>query len=203
MVMSTRILAIGVVALVAFGCSERSPVAPASPAALAPGAIQAAADVPAPVEVRRFSDDSVVVGARSTLVRNDAGVRMTIHTSDLESGAAYTVWWVVFNNPGACDGGCDADDFGNPAVGASVVFATGHVLPPTGVGNFADHLKVGDTRGALFGAGLQAPRGAEIHLVIRSHGAPIPGLVHEQISSVEGGCHVNVCEDTQFAAHHP
>jgi hypothetical protein len=213
---------VSVLCLITSGCADRLPLAPTaststpvalegtqatapsrSSTALPATVASAKATLPPPSEVRRFSDNSVVAGAQSTLMRNDNGVRMTVHTSDLDPGAAYTVWWVIFNNPAACGVACMEDDLGNPAVEASVVFAAGHVLPPTGRGNFAAHIQVGDTTGALFGPGLQNPRTAEIHLVMRSHGAPIPGLVHEQISSFGGGCGVNVCEDRQFAVHMP
>ena len=61
----------------------------------------------------------------STLVRNDNGVAMTIHTVGLPAGTADTVWWVIFNNPSACSHGmgglrCGAGDLSVPAVKASV-----------------------------------------------------------------------------------
>ncbi len=160
-------------------------------------------------EVGRFADGSLVDGASSMLVRTDDGVTMTIHTSDLEPGAAYTVWWVIFNDPAMCsDGVCGMNDLlpfgGSPAVMSSVVRATGHVIGNNGVGDFAAHLEEGNPLGqVLFGPGLLDARGAEIHLVVRSHGQPIPGLVDEQISMFNGGCKVNTCTDVQFTIHQP
>ena len=62
-------------------------------------------------DVQLFSDDSVVAGASSTLLRTRNGVSIQLNTSGLEPGAAYTVWMVVFNNPAACsDGICGEDD---------------------------------------------------------------------------------------------
>jgi hypothetical protein len=76
------------------------------------------------------------------------------------------------------------------------------VVPPTGRGNFGASLRVGGpTRQVLFGPSLLDARQAEVHLVVRSHGQPIPGLVQEQIGSFEGGCDINACEDVQFAIH--
>jgi hypothetical protein len=43
--------------------------------------------------------------ATSSLVGNDNGVAMTIHTIGLPGDIADTVWWVVFNNPAACSHG--------------------------------------------------------------------------------------------------
>lgn len=121
-----------------------------------------------------------------------------------------------FNNPAACDNSCNAPDLGNPAVLGTVLYAAGHVIGPNGKGNFAAHLAVGDTSGDSFPVefpgdlvGLIAPLEAEIHLVVRSHGPPLPGQVAEQISTFNGGgCHdpgdpTDACEDQQFAVHLP
>jgi hypothetical protein len=137
---------------------------------------------------------------------------MTIDTNGLYAGA-YTNWWIVFNNPGECTypipaigaacgpDGDDPGDFGNPDVGASVLYATGNVVDEDGEGGFAAHLKMGDTDGALFGPGLKYPRGAEIHIVVRHHGEVIPSMMPAQIMTVGGGCGVNFCMDVQAAAH--
>lgn len=158
------------------------------------------------VGVFRFSDGTAVGGAASTLARTDAGVSMTLRTSDLDPGAAYTVWWVIFNNPENCSApGCSLDDLEDPAlqaaVNSAVGFAAGHIVSRDGTGNFGGHVSVGDSTGFFLGTGLWNPRGAEVHLVVRSHGQPIPGRVKEQIATFDGGCDVNVCVDKQFAMH--
>ncbi len=53
--------------------------------------------------------------------------------------------------------------------------------------------------------GLTDPEGAEIHLVLRTHGPVIPELVNEQIHSFNRGCevgepNVGICRNLQFAA---
>ena len=160
------------------------------------------------VPVHPFSDPSTdIPGSSSTLVRTDNGVSMTLHTSGLDAGA-YTIWWVIFNDPSQCSGGeCGEDDVlpppGNVNAGVSVVFATGHVVGGSGKGNFGAALSVGDTSEALFGPGLTNPRGAEIHLIVRYHGELIPGKVDEQIHTLNGGCPPNVCGDVQVALHLP
>jgi hypothetical protein len=160
---------------------------------------------------------------------------MSLRTSELDPGAAYTVWWVVFNNPGDCvagmpfsscgegdifetdeDGNLILEDgnpilqvnendgtFGTPGVNVSALFATGHVVGKNGVGNFGAGLREGTTSGALFGPGLVDAQGAEIHLIVRSHGELIPGMVKKQISTEPGGCEVNDCVDQQFAVFVP
>jgi hypothetical protein len=158
--------------------------------------------------VYSLSDGNPVDGAGATLLRTDSSIRMTLHTTQLDPGGTYTVWWIIFNNPAACTDAfhglgllCGEGDLGSPAVAASVLFATGHVVGQNGKGNFGAHLHVGQmTNDVLFGPGLLDPRGAEIHVIVRSHGDPIPGLVREQISTVGGGCDINTCESQQFAA---
>jgi hypothetical protein len=99
---------------------------------------------------------------------------MTIHTSCLDPGAAYTVWWII-----------------NPGEGERFLNATGHVIGHDGVCNFAAHLAEVDAREA------------QIVLVVRSHGQPIPGMVKEQITMFDGGCSINVCVNEQFAIFEP
>ena len=165
-------------------------------------------------DMYRFSDLQKVPETYSTLHRTSDAVTMTINTSELNGGDTYTVWWVVFNNPEYCThpipgvsdcGEADLLPFGgDPSVNSSASWAAGHVIGKNGVGNFAGHLKEGKARGqVLFGPGLTDAEGAEIHLVVRSHGELLPGQVDEQIHTVGGGCGVNACYDDQFAVYQP
>jgi hypothetical protein len=135
-----------------------------------------------------------VVGTAS-LTRTAAGIHLAASTTMLDAGSAYTLWWIIFNNPAACDpAGCSDADFGTPGVEASVMNATGRVADATGNGTFVAFLPAGfmhtnPASGAgrqLFGPGLQDPAGAEIHVVIRSHG-PWSGNI-EQLSTVAADC---------------
>lgn len=132
------------------------------------------------------------------LERNDDGVELNIWTTHLPAGA-YTVWWVVFNNPDACVDGCDGADLGNPAVEGSVLYATGGVVGASGFGYFRADLEVGETEGeVLFGPGL-LDAGTEIHFVIRNHGpaSSDPDELEAQTTTFEGGCDVFDCYDPQ------
>ena len=51
----------------------------------------------------------------------------------------------------------------------------------------------------LFGEGLTDSFEAEIHLIARTHGEVIPGVVQQQITTFNGGCPPNDCLDVQFA----
>lgn len=162
-----------------------------------------------------FGSTDLVPGAWSALVRNDNGVAMTFHTSGLAPGSATTVWWVIFNNPELCTHGelglrCGEGDLppfgGDPVVQASVVWATGHVIGGDGIGDFGAYLGEGDTEGALFGPGLIDSRKADVHLIARTHGDAIPGLIPEQISTLNGGClagepNVGQCGNVQASPH--
>jgi hypothetical protein len=125
-------------------------------------------------------------------MRNDQGATLQVKTSGLTPGHAVTVWWVVFNYPeNYSDGVCGGDDAfpppGNKAAGASVSFATGHVIGKSGRANFGAHIPVGgDAAPWMFG--LLHPRPAEYHFILRDHGPAIPSIVHEQISTASGDC---------------
>ena len=148
-----------------------------------------------------------VVGT-AELTRHAAGVYLTADTTMLDAGSAYTLWWIIFNNPAACDpAGCTGGDLGVEAVEGSVMNATGRVADATGNATFSAFLPVGfihtnpsSLNGRqLFGPGLQNLAGAEIHVVIRSHG-PSTGNV-EQISTLLADCvhetAVTGCYDAQ------
>ena len=148
--------------------------------------------------------------ATSTLIRNDNGVAMTIHTVGLPANTADTVWWVIFNNPAACRHGmgrtrCGIGDLSVPAVMASVQFASGHLIAPDGVGDYGAYLREGDASGCAAAAlpchGLFDSRTADVHLVVRTHGEPISGLIPDQIHSFNGGCPPNTCKNIQAAPH--
>jgi hypothetical protein len=150
-----------------------------------------------------------IVGTSQT-VRNDGGVNYVLKTSQLTPGDAVTMWFGVYNNPDACAASpCDFPDALNPATEADFLYAAGHVIGGSGQATFAGHRSVGDTEGSIFsGVGLLNPMGAEIQLIVRSHGPAIPGMTDEQISTFNGGCNPGepnegLCEDVQFSVHQP
>ncbi|MBT8273276.1 MAG: hypothetical protein KJO77_05690 [Bacteroidia bacterium] len=163
----------------------------------------------------------------STLHRNAHGITVNYKTSGLIPGNAYTLWWVIWNNPGNCEVpyACNEPDFANPVeVGVEVLYAAGHVVGANGKGNFSARLNAGDNSGSINDLfGLPAAGGllqgntmeAEVHAVLRNHGPAVPGLVNEQINSYLGGCEIFLplfaedaddigeCNDIEFAIHPP
>lgn len=138
---------------------------------------------------------SQVEGATARLTTNQSGATVQVQTNSLTPGTAVTLWWVIFNNPQACAGyasgvPCNVNDlFGNTAaVGGEVTYAAGRVIGGDGQATFAGHLPAGDVPQGWFGNGLPNPTGAEIHVVVHTHGPVIPELVADMISSFRGGC---------------
>ncbi len=157
--------------------------------------------------------DSREVGT-SALRRGAEAIVLDIETSELEPGYAYTVWWVVFDEPTACtDYACGSDDVAAAMAGGpnladlSIIGAAdGSVVSNDGTARYRGMLEQNDATGAVFGNGLDNPATAEIHYVIRSHGPAIPGLIKEQTTTFNGGClegqaNIGQCTNVQFAIH--
>lgn len=177
------------------------------------------------------------VTGTSTLHRNKNGITVNFKAEGLHPGA-YTIWWVIWNNSGKCEnpgpedlwgGLCGEADFGTSRVDVDVMYAGGHVVGNNGKGNFSAHLNAGDespeSMNVAFGlplvegGGLQVGKtfSAEVHVVIRTHGPAVPGMVNEQISSYLGGCNPDInhppfmvypdvigeCADFAFAVFEP
>ena len=160
---------------------------------------------------------TVPLEGASRLLRGKKEISMTISTTGLTPGNAHTVWWIIFNNPEKCAAGpndCGSLDVPSPFgtanashvkdVGSSGVNATGLIVGSDGVGNFSASLQEGAPPAGvdvLFGKGLKDAQGADVHLIVRDHGAPIAGTVGDQISQLNGGCPPNACGNAQVSIH--
>lgn len=128
----------------------------------------------------------------SVIRRSAGGIRARLTTDGLVPGDAYTVWAVVFNHPAGCDGECDGADLSNPDAEAVSLLGAGGVAQSTRR-TFTVRIETG--------AELTNPAGAEVHLIVRTHGPAIPGLVGEQTSTLNGGCPPNTCANILMAKH--
>ena len=169
------------------------------------------------------SPDPPATGA-VRLNRTRQELSASVHVTDLKQNSAYTLWVAIFNNPEACltnPAGpihCSATDLmavPNPARGSAFnvgAFVTGAVngtantdfrirsgLPPDGIfilwgkGGLNDN---GVTPGIREGNGF----GAEVHVVVRTHGSIIPTAITDQLSMLNGGCPPNTCANVESAS---
>ena len=129
-------------------------------------------------------------GASAKLVRRSDGVSFHINTQHLRAGHAYTVWFVVLNNPDACLATpCSAVDILQRAeTDAQVTYGAGHVVGGSGRAGFAGAFRSGPIDGWLAGGGLHDPRGAEIQLVLNDHGPKLAKFMPGMISTYRAGC---------------
>ena len=128
-------------------------------------------------------------GSSATLHRNKNGITANFNATGLTPGDAYTMWFIIF----AANG-----DF------IDALYATGHVIGASGTGNFSAHLSEGDATGSIAtDTGLTNAETNEVHLVIRTHGQALPGMVDDQIHSLMGGCGegdpARICDDVLAA----
>ncbi|MCI0540674.1 MAG: hypothetical protein L0Z50_36195 [Verrucomicrobiales bacterium] len=112
-------------------------------------------------------------GSSAQLKRTEDALRINVQTSGLPAGA-YTVWWVIWDNPAGCVDGCGLDDLLSPEPHVSILWSTGGIVGHDGTGHFQDTLRVGDLAGRelVLGDGSFHPLSAEVHLVIKYHGPP-------------------------------
>jgi len=143
------------------------------------------------------------VGGGGVLKRAKQEVSARLSTGGLDTDAAYSVWWVIFNRPGHCsDVPCSVEDLENEAVGGAVFYADGFITGADGTANVTADLEAGPLP---IGTDMLIPGvlrrgngfGAEIHLVIRTHGPISPGSVGQQTTTFDAEC--GVCMDQQAA----
>lgn len=129
-------------------------------------------------------------GAASTIVREQTGISLTVHTHGLEAGV-YTMWLLVWNHPENCQGdGCSPPPAG-PDVPDSVVFGGNAVVGPSAKGYLGTRLNLGDASRVIGGAvqdGLTNATGAEIHAVLAFHGPVDDEIADAQFSTPNAGC---------------
>lgn len=185
-------------------------------------------------DVLTMAELEPVEGATARLVRGEATLATRTDTRDLDHRDVVTLWWVIFNHPEHCEHGegdvaCGEGDLfdgadGPTGVEPTCVYADGSVVGGDGHARFIDRVAVGEVRDSCIeffvaavaeidGAdhGLTNPDGAEVHLVVRSHGPRLPGDVAEQRTTFDGGCEEFLdpgatheldpgeCSDLQFA----
>jgi len=129
-------------------------------------------------------------GATASLVRRSDGASFSIQTEQLRAGHAYTVWFVVINNPAACAATpCSGPDILlNPATDSQITYGAGHIAGGGGRAGFAGSFQAGPIDGWLPGGGLWDPMTAQIQLVVNDHGPKLTAYMPGMISSYRAGC---------------
>jgi hypothetical protein len=133
---------------------------------------------------------SVSPAADATLVRRADGVSFSLRTEQLRPHHAYTVWFVVINNPSACAATpCSGPDIvQNPDTDSQVTYGAGHVSGGSGRAGFAGAFQAGPIEGWLPDGGLWDPMTAEIQLVLNDHGPVLRGYMPEMTHTYRAGC---------------
>lgn len=128
----------------------------------------------------------------------------------LNSNSVYTLWWIIFNDPEECNSSdvpplCglgdlnpDRDGPGVNPVDRGVRNAAAFISSPSGTGNTTAELEEGPAPVGAAGFGqLNDSVGAEIHIIIQTHGRPLVGSVAQQMTIPGAACNKK-CAD-QFA----
>ena len=133
---------------------------------------------------------AVTPDANATLVRRPDGVSFRVRTAQLRPHHAYTIWFVVINNPSACAARpCSGPDILlNPDTDSQVSYGGGHVSGGSGMGGFAGAFRAGSIEGWLPAGGLWDPMTAEIQLVLNDHGPMLPAYMPEMTHTYRAGC---------------
>ena len=144
---------------------------------------------------------NLVTPGAATLTRTSKRLSMTASVTGLEPGHVYTVWWVLFNRPEACENpigdfaACSDLDFPIAKVGAAIIWAAGAIADDSGTARFTGELSKGRAPEGIFvspvGIGrLVRPKRAEVHLLFVEHPAAtdLLGEVDVALTTPSGGC---------------
>ena len=150
-----------------------------------------------------------LIKGAATLTRSENSATARIYSAEVPKNSAFSIWWVVWNDPSLCvDGVCGDQDEDFGIVGNSVFYAGGFVTGKDGTVNVSVHLEAGDLAegiDVLIPGGLELMNGfdAEIHVVLRTHGRIVKGMADLQIGSFDGACDLRNCHDHMAVAFPP
>lgn len=207
--MGNKLLPLAVLAAVAqlAGCEMTDPMAPATPAYLAGGASPVIVTV---APIGPFPGSGSGVSGEATLTRSTQGLWVDQDIDGLTPGYAYSVWWVVFDNPQGCAATtCAPSDLGRRQAQGSLVNGGGFVAGGTSQ-SYSSHLARHDVEGSQVQtgdpSGVDNTYGAEVHLVLRNHGAAEANAGDRavQTSTFNGFCNLppdppGVCQNVSAA----
>ncbi len=132
-----------------------------------------------------------VDGSKSSLIRGPEGVHLSLSTSGLIPGNAYTYWMVVFNEPSKCEKEtCSGKDalVRTDIVKSDAGYVGGSVAQPDGTLHMTAYQPVGKLNNSFFDRGILETDDLEVHLILQDHGPVISGRELEMLSTYRGGC---------------
>lgn len=168
---STAITALSVT-LILTGCNALAPEGPDT------------TNPTGPLTFTKLVDGATVADSSASLERFEDRVELELTTHELEPGHVYSVWMMITNDPAQ-----NAD--------TSMLGTAGGVADDNGSATFLVTRMINDLEGVAFGPGLTNPLEAEITIILRTHGPVIDDSLDEQLSSMNGGCPPNHCQDVQ------
>jgi hypothetical protein len=177
------------------GCGATDSVAPTDSAApsLATGASPVIA---ATLPVFEYPGSNSGASGEATLTRSADGLWADQDFAGLTPGYAYTIWIVVFDNPLGCAAStCAPSDLARPQAQGSLVNGGGFVAEGT-TQSYSSHLARHDVEGQSVQmgdpSGVDNPYGAQVHLVLRSHGEAEADAADQaiQTSTFNGFCNL-------------
>lgn len=163
-----------------------------------------------------ISDGSTNGSGTLTRLPNGITTHINIDAGVIPVGDVVTLWGAIFNETSECThpipdvSVCDFPDI--EAANGNLVWL-GSGIMSGGSTQVTGHVMVGDASGDILGLfglasgpGLLDPAGAVVHVVVRTHGQPIPGQLQSQRKTFLGpNCTVDAlagepCADLLFAA---
>jgi len=141
-----------------------------------------------------FPDATEPQPSAGTLTRTKESIHANLALSGLDLGAAYTVWWIIWNKPKECAAiPCGLGDLG--VKGNAIIYATGFVTAESGAANVTADLVAGKLPKGMFVHPVfpgELKRGngfrVEAHMLVQTHGMIWPRMVDIQISVDGGAC---------------
>lgn len=149
--------------------------------------------------VSRISDSTKIPDAMAGINREKNRLDFLFYSEGTPTGI-YSVWLCGFNDPSQCaDTPCRTQDL-MAGIGDGFCQWGGAAIADDESGSFAIRGRSDVTPEVILGNGLTNISGAEIHLILRSHGFGLKGdKLWAALTSFDGGCPPNLCVDEQIA----
>lgn len=172
--MHSKLLLFGMIVAVVHvvACEGMDPVGPSldNDGAISPAQAPVIVTVAA---IGEFPGSGSGISGEATLTRTKDGLSVDQDAEGLTVGNAYSVWWGIFDNPRGCDGACDPSDLSRRQAQPTLVNGGGFVAAGTSI-SYQSELARHDVEGRQVQvgdpSGVDNTYGAEVHLVLRSHG---------------------------------